>query len=188
MILPIVVFGHPTLRKPTQEIDKDYEGLSQLVDDMYDTMHKSEGVGLAAPQINRAIRLFVVNFEPMLEEEDLKNEKPEDLIKVFINPKIVEFSGDSWAFNEGCLSVPGMREDVSRPEKILIQYYDKDFNYIEEQYDGMKARVIQHEYDHLEGKLFVDHLSKLRKKLLSRKLMSIAKGKYNVGYRTLLPK
>lgn len=188
MILPIVIYGHPILRKVAVDIDKDYEGLEQLIDNMFDTMERSDGVGLAAPQINRSIRIFVINFAPMLDEEDLEKENPEDLVKVFINAKIVERSGDKWSFNEGCLSIPGMREDISREEKIKIQYYDRNFNFIEEEFDGVKARVIQHEYDHLEGKMFVDHVSPLRKKLINRKLMAITKGKFKADYRTLLPK
>lgn len=179
MILPVYVYGQPVLRKVASEIDDDYEGLSQLIDDMYETMYKAEGIGLAAPQIGRPIRLFIIDATPM--EEDFPELK--DFNKVFINAEIIERDGESVTDGEGCLSLPLIREDVKRPSKIRIQYLDKDFVEHDEVYEGFAARVIQHEYDHIEGKLFVDYLSPLKKRFLKSKLTAIAKGKVNASYR-----
>ena len=181
MILPITVFGSTVLRKKTVEIDKDYNGLNKLIDDMFETMDKADGVGLAAPQIDRNIKLFVINTAPMDEAEDdtsLTNFK-----KVFINPEIVEETGKEWTYIEGCLSIPDIRENVSRKSEIRIQYYDKDFNFFDEKYDGIKARIIQHEYDHLDGVLFIDKISPIKKRLLKNKLRFIAKGKVDTKYK-----
>lgn len=183
MIYPIHVYGSPVLRKVAEEIDKDYPELNTIIENMWPTMEKSDGVGLAAPQIGLAIRLFIIDTEAMSEDdESLKNFR-----KVFINAKIVEEEGEPWLYNEGCLSVPTIREDVSRKPKIRIQYYDENFNYYDEEYDGIKARVIQHEYDHIEGKLLVDRLSPLKRRLLKRKLMDISKGNVSVNYRIVSP-
>lgn len=179
MILPISTYGMPILRKVAKEIDKDYEGLQKFIDDLWETMYKSDGIGLAAPQVGRSIRIFVIDSAAVAEDE------PDATVfkKEFINPKIVETNGDDWIFNEGCLSLPGIREDVKRPEKIRIQYYDRDFKFYDEEYDGVVARIIQHEYDHLQGVLFTDKVSPLRKRLLKGKLNAITKGKFTVNYK-----
>ena len=184
MVLPVTAYGHPVLRKKAIDIDKDYEGLDQLIDDMYETMYHTIGVGLAAPQINRSIRLVVVDAAPYYEEDPLLK----DFKKVFINPVITKVEGDEWLFNEGCLSVPDIHEDVSRKAKINISYYDQDWNFHEEIYEGIPARVLQHEYDHLEGVLFVDRLSSMRKMLLKKRLTEISNGNVKVKYRMIFPK
>jgi peptide deformylase len=173
------------LRKVAGEIDQEYEGLDQLINDMFETMKASEGVGLAAPQIGKSIRLFVVNAEDMEidDEPDIKSFK-----KVFINPYIIEEWGDKWEFNEGCLSIPLIREDVIRHSKVKIEYYDENWNFREEEYEGVRARIIQHEYDHLDGKLFVDKINPLRKKLLSSRLNAISKGRVDIDYKIIYPK
>jgi peptide deformylase len=183
MIFPIVAFGHPNLRKKSVEIDQNYPNLDQLIDDMYQTMYESNGVGLAAPQINKQIRLFVIDANPF------SDEIPEsiDFKQVFINAKIIEEKGDKWDFNEGCLSIPGINEDVSRSSQIQIQYYDQNWQFHDEIYDGIKARIIQHEYDHLEGVLFVDHISPLRKTMIKGKLVDISRGKTKAEYRMIFP-
>lgn len=183
MVLPVVAYGHPTLRKVSQEIDKDYPGLSELIADMYETMYTTNGVGLAAPQINRNIRLFVVDATPYAED----SEKANGFKKVFINPRIIEEKGEEWQFNEGCLSIPDIREDVVRKPVVRIQYYDEDFQYFDEVHDGVLARIIQHEYDHLEGILFVDKIASIRKMLLKKKLADITKGHINPGYKMIYP-
>ncbi len=182
-MLPIVAYGHPILKKVAGEIDNHYPDLKQLVYDMFETMHASSGVGLAAPQVNRSIRLFIVDTFPYTKEY------PEagSFKQAFINPEFIEESGEKWFFNEGCLSVPGIREDVLRKSNIRIQYYDQDFNFIDKKYDGIIARVIQHEYDHLEGVLFVERISSLRKTLLKRKLLDIKKGNIDVAYKMIFP-
>ncbi len=182
MVLPITIIGNPVLRKEAKEITKDYEGLSALISNMFETTYKAEGVGLAAPQVGKSIRLFVIDASPFEEDEpELK-----DFKKIFINAQIIERSGKEWAFNEGCLSLPSVREDVKRPEKIRITYYDENFEFHDEYYDGMAARIIQHEYDHLEGVLFVDRLKPLKRRILKGKLNSVSKGKFEVGYRCKL--
>jgi peptide deformylase len=183
MILPIVAYGHPTLRKVAEEIDPDYPGLDELIDDMFETMYSSSGVGLAAPQVNRSIRLFIVDATPYAEEFPGAT----DLKKVFINPIILEEKGEEWSFNEGCLSVPDIREDVIRKPKIILEYQDRDFNLVEEHFDGVMARIIQHEYDHIEGTIFVDRVSPLRKVLLKRKLHDISTGNIDVDYKMIFP-
>ena len=191
MKFPILAYGHPTLRKVAADITPEYSGLQQLIDDMFDAMYESNGVGLAAPQIGKSIRLFVIDATPFADlEEDLTEEEKQKLKgqRVFINAQILEETGKEWSFTEGCLSIPGINEDVSRPEKIKIEYLDRDFNKHEEEIDGILARVIQHEYDHLEGILFTDHLSSFKKRLLKRKLENISKGKVNVDYRMKFPK
>lgn len=183
MIFPIYAYGSPVLKKVAADIDKDYEGLNELIENMWDTMYKSDGVGLAAPQIGKSIRLFIIDASPMDEEDEILA----NLKKVFINAQIVEEEGEEWEFNEGCLSVPNIREDIKRKSKIKIQYYDENFNYHEEEYDDIAARVIQHEHDHLNGVLFVDRLSALKKRLLKGKLIDIAKGKVQVSYKMKCP-
>ncbi|MCG8699881.1 MAG: peptide deformylase [Bacteroidales bacterium] len=182
MIYPIVVYGSPVLRKVAKEIDKDYPELNKLIEDMFETMYASEGVGLAAPQIGKSIRLLVIDASEM-EDEETGEKLYKDFKKVFINPKIVEETGDKWNFAEGCLSLPKLREDVSRNSTVRIQYYDENFEFHDETYDDIPARVIQHEYDHLEGVLFIDHLSPLKKKLLKGKLNAISKLKVDTGYK-----
>jgi len=183
MIMPILAYGHPNLRKIAEDIDVNYSDLDKLLENMYETMYASNGVGLAAPQVNRPIRLFIIDASPYAEE------MPElaDFKKVFYNAQIVEEEGQEWAFNEGCLSVPKINEDVLRKPKIKIHYYDQDWNYQEEEYDGVIARIIQHEYDHLEGVLFVDRVSTIRKTMLRGKLNDISKGKVSIDYRMIFP-
>lgn len=184
MILPIVAYGDPILKREAEEIEQDYPFLKELIDNMFETMYKAEGVGLAAPQIGKSIRLFIVDASPFEEDEpELK-----DFIKTFINPIIVEEEGDEWAFKEGCLSIPAIREDVSRKPKITIEYFDQDFNLLEETFEGLAARVIQHEYDHIEGILFTDHINPLKRRLLKSKLNNISKGNVKVPYRMKFPK
>jgi peptide deformylase len=183
MILPIVAYGHPTLRKIAAEIEPGHPGLQELIDNMYETMYQSEGVGLAAPQVNQSIRLFIVDASPY------EKDKPEltGFTKVFVNPHIIEETGEEWSFNEGCLSIPEIREDVMRKPRIRIQYQDKDFNTYDENYEGIPARIIQHEYDHLQAKLFVDRINPLRKILLKRRLNDIATGNIEVAYKMIFP-
>jgi len=184
MILPIVAYGDPVLKREAEDIGKDFPFLQELINNMFETMYNAEGVGLAAPQIGKSIRLFMVDASPFEEEEAALK----DFKKVFINPIILEESGDEWSFNEGCLSIPGIREDVSRHPKITIEYYDRDFNLVEEEFEGIAARIIQHEYDHIEGILFTDHLSPLKRRLLKNKLNNITKGNVKVPYRMKYPK
>lgn len=183
MILPVVAFGHPNLRKKSVEISPEYPGLQQLITDMWETMYFSVGVGLAAPQINKQIRLFVIDATPYSEE------KPEtkDFKKVFINPLIVEERGEEWAFNEGCLSIPDIHEDVVRHADVRITYYDEQFVAHDEWFSGILARIIQHEYDHLEGVLFVDKIHPLRKMMVKRKLQDISKGITDAKYKMIFP-
>lgn len=183
MILPIVAYGHPTLRRVAAEIEPGHSGLEELVANMYETMYSAEGVGLAAPQVNQGIRLFIVDAAPYGEDHpELK-----DFKKVFVNPQILEYTGDEVSFNEGCLSIPKIREDVMRKPKIRIRYQDMDFKDHDEVYEGIPARIIQHEYDHLEAKLFVDRISPLRKMLLKRKLTDITSGNIEVDYKMIFP-
>ena len=191
MKFPILAYGHPTLRKVAKDISPDYPDLQKLIDDMFEAMYESSGVGLAAPQIGKSIRLFVIDAEPFAElDEEMSNADKAQLKgqRVFINAEILEESGKQWAFTEGCLSIPGINEAVMRQEKIKIKYLDREFNEQIEEIDGILARVIQHEYDHLEGILFTDHLSSLKKRLLKRKLENISKGKVNVDYKMKFPK
>ncbi|WP_375235552.1 peptide deformylase [Winogradskyella sp.] len=190
MILPIVAYGDPVLKKKAVEIDKDYPKIEALIANMYETMYGASGVGLAAPQIGLAIRIFLVDASPFAEDEDLSEDEKaqlKDFKKTFINPVILEEEGDEWVFNEGCLSIPDVREDVFRQPKIKIQYQDEDFNTNVEEYDGLIARIIQHEYDHIEGVLFTDKLSSFKKRLLKGKLQNISKGKIRVDYRMRFP-
>lgn len=184
MILPIVAYGDPILKREADEIDKDYPGLAEFIENMWETMYNAEGVGLAAPQVGKSIRLFTVDCSPFEEDEpSLKNFK-----KLFINPIILEEEGKEWTFNEGCLSIPSIREDVSRKPKITIEYYDENWELKEEIYEGLAARVIQHEYDHIEGILFTDKINPLKKRLINSKLNNISKGNVKVPYRMKFPK
>jgi peptide deformylase len=191
MILPIVAYGDPVLRKVGEDIDADYPDLKKLIADMKETMKNAHGVGLAAPQIGKAIRLFLVDARPFSEDEELDKKERETLKNfnhIFINPKILEEEGEEWAFSEGCLSIPEVREDVFRKEKITIQYCDENFTEHTKTLDGLAARVFQHEYDHIEGILFTDKLSSLKKRLLKKKLENISKGKITADYRMRFPK
>lgn len=187
MILPIVAYGDDVLKKKAKDIKPNYPELKQLIADMFETMYNSKGVGLAAPQIGKSIRLFIVDASPFAdnEEEDLSH--LEDFKKVFINAEILEEEGKESAFNEGCLSIPGIREDVYRQPKILLRYQDENFNTFEERFEGIAARIIQHEYDHIEGILFIEHLNPLKRRLLKNKLSNISKGKVKVDYKMRFP-
>lgn len=192
MILPIVAYGAPVLRKVAGDISKDYPQLDKLIEDMWETMYYSNGVGLAAPQVNKDIRVFVIDTEQIfgnLEDEE-KGKYPDEpgVKKVFINPHIKELNGDKWPYNEGCLSIPKIREDVMRPETVVMEYLDENFQSHTDTFNGITARVIQHEYDHLEGKLFIDYLKPLKRKMLQGKLNDISKGKIKVDYKMLFPK
>ncbi len=192
MILPIVAYGSPVLRKVCEDISPDYPGLKELLDDMWETMYNSNGVGLAAPQINKAIRLFVIDSEQIftnMDEDELGTYPDEPGFKaVFINAHIVSLDGKPWSYNEGCLSIPKIREDISRAESVNISYVDENFLPMNKTFNGITARVILHEYDHIDGKLFIDHIKPLKRTLLKRKLEDISKGKVNVDYRMLFPK
>lgn len=191
MILPIVAYGHPVLRKLATDITADYPGLEKLVADMWETMYASNGVGLAAPQVNRDIRLFVVDTEQMFRsmDEEERSEFPGDtgLKAVFINAHIEELEGEDWSYNEGCLSIPKIREDIYRPEQLTLRYWDEQFQAQRRTFTGLTARVILHEYDHIEGKLFIDHLSPLKRKLIKGKLNDISRGKVQVDYKMSFP-
>ena len=191
MVLPIYGYGESVLRKKAQQITKDYPELETLIANMYQTMYNAQGVGLAAPQVGLPIRLFIVDTVPFSESDDLSKEEKDQLKKLkktFINATIVQESGDRWIFNEGCLSIPDVREDVARLDQITIEYYDESFNFHKETYSGIAARVIQHEYDHIEGILFVDKISTLRKKMISKKLKHIMEGKIRAPYKMKLSK
>lgn len=190
MILPIIAYGDPVLRRKGEEVTKEYTGLEELISNMWETMYQANGVGLAAPQVGLPIRLFLVDTSPFGEDEDLteaERNQLKDFKKVFINARMEEESGENWAFNEGCLSIPEIREDVTRQEHITIIYQDENFETHKHSFDGILARVIQHEYDHIEGILFTDRLSSLKKRLLKGRLTSIAKGKVNVDYKMRFP-
>ena len=187
MILPIIAFGNPILKRKAEDIPENFEGLSAPLSDMFETMYAAKGVGLAAPQIGESIRLFIVDGSPFANEEgeeiDPKAIGIEGFKKVFINPIIEEESGDLWPFQEGCLSIPKIRENVSRKERICVSYYDENWSFHRDEFDGYKARIIQHEYDHLEGILFTDKLSPLKKKLLSKRLGNVSIGIVEVDYK-----
>ena len=190
MILPVVAYGDAVLRKKCKEITKDYPNLDTLLENMYETMYGASGVGLAAPQIGLPIRIFLVDASPFAEDEDLSDEEREnlkDFKRTFINAKILEEEGDEWAFNEGCLSIPNVREDVFRKPTIKIQYQDENFETYTEEFDGLAARIIQHEYDHIEGILFTDKISNFKKRLIKGKLQNISKGKVDIDYRMRFP-
>jgi len=190
MIYPIVAYGDPVLRKQTKEIDQEYPELNKLLKDMFETMYGAKGIGLAAPQIGIPIRLFIVDATPFKEDEELSKEERLYLSKfkrVFINATIIEETGNQWVFNEGCLSIPDIREDVFRQDTITIEFFDENFKKHRETINGIAARIIQHEYDHIEGILFTDKLSSLKKRLIKGKLTNISKGKINVTYRMRFP-
>ena len=190
MILPIVAYGDAVLKKMGTPITKDYPNLDTLIENMFETMYNALGVGLAAPQIGLPIRLFVIDTTPFSEDEDLTPEEQntlKDFKRVFINAKITKEEGDKWAFNEGCLSIPDVREDVFRQPKLIIEYVDENFNKHIEEFDGLIARVIQHEYDHIDGILFTDRLSAFKKRLLKSRLTNISKGKIDIDYRMRFP-
>lgn len=185
MILPVIAYGHPVLRKVGQDIDKDYPDLKKLIEDMKETMYNASGVGLAAPQIGKSIRLFVIDASPFAEDKSLSNEEREFLKnfkRVFINAKILKEEGEEWVFAEGCLSIPGINENVFRKSTVTFEYYDEDFKKHKETLTGLAARVFQHEYDHIDGVLFTDKLNTLTKRLISKKLNNISKGKVNADY------
>ncbi|PWL29448.1 MAG: peptide deformylase [Fluviicola sp. XM-24bin1] len=189
MILPIVAYGDPVLKKEAEEIEENYPKLDELIENMFETMYQASGVGLAAPQIGLSIRLFIVDGTSFAEdaEEDPKAKNMEDFKKVFINPIIEEETGEKWGFAEGCLSIPTIREEVFRKEEVTISYYDQNWKLHEETFDGYKARIIQHEYDHVDGVLFTDHLSPLKKRLITKKLTNISKGEVEHNYKMKFP-
>lgn len=186
MVYPIVLYGDPVLRQRSREIQPGTD-VSELVNDMFETMHAAQGIGLAAPQIGKSVRLFVVDGTTLGKDEEEAEPGMEKFKKVFINPVMLEELGTPWEFEEGCLSIPTIREKVARKDTVNIRYYDEQWNLKEEQYNGMKARIIQHEYDHLEGKLFIDYLSPLKKRLLKAKLSNISRGEVDTEYRILAP-
>jgi peptide deformylase len=192
LILPIVAYGHPVLRKVAHDITPEYPNLSKLIADMWETMYGSSGVGLAAPQVNKDIRLFLIDTEQMFNnmEEEEKGRYPDapGVKQVFINAHIAELDGEEWPYNEGCLSIPKIREDIVRHETVTLEYVDENFELHTKTFKGLTARVILHEYDHLEGKLFIDHVTPLKRKLMKGKLDDISKGKVNVDYKMLFPK
>ena len=192
MILPIVAYGSPVLRKTCSDITADYPGLEKLIADMWETMYNSNGVGLAAPQINKDIRLFVVDSAQIFDnqDEDEKGTYPDEpgFKGVFINAHIASLSGKEWSYNEGCLSIPKVREDIMRQETVVLDYVDEHFVPQQKTFIGLTARIILHEYDHIDGKLFIDHISPLKRTLLRRKLDDISKGRINTDYRMLFPK
>jgi len=179
MTLPIYIYGSPVLRKEARKVEKNEEGLDEFITNLWDTMYHSDGIGLAAPQVGKSLRIFVIDGTP-LEEDD---PSLKDLKVTFINPEILERGDDDKTFEEGCLSIPNLREEIVRPEKVTIRYYDREFNLHEEQYSGIAARIIQHEYDHLDGILFTDRLGPLKKRMLRNKLNAISKGKFDVSYK-----
>lgn len=192
MILPIVAYGDAVLKKVADEIDENFPGLEKLIKDMFETMYEAHGVGLAAPQIGKSIRLFIVDGAPFAEPDEDGKEDPrakgiENFKKVFINPIIEEEEGKEWAFSEGCLSIPKVREDVYRKPQIRVTYYDENWIFHDEVFDGYAARIIQHEYDHIEGVLFTDRVNPLRKRLIQKRLVNISKGIIDVDYRMRFP-
>lgn len=191
MILPIVAYGTPVLRKVASDISPEYPQLAKFIDDMWETMYASSGVGLAAPQVNKDIRVFVVDTEQMyanMDENEKKEYPGDDGVKaVFINAHIIELQGEEWSYNEGCLSIPKVREDIYRNETVTLNYLNEQFQPQSKTFTGLSARVILHEYDHIEGKLFIDHISPLKRKLMKGKLNDISKGKVNVDYKMSFP-
>ena len=185
MILPIIAYGHPVLKRKAEVINKDYPKLKELIENMFETMYNASGVGIAAPQIGLSIRLFIVDTNPFAEDDSLSDNDRNQLKsfkKIFINPIIIDEKGDEWSFEEGCLSIPNIREGVLRQKQITIQYHDENFNKHTDSFDGLLARVIQHEYDHIQGVLFTDKLSSFKKQLLKKKLLKISSGKLSFDY------
>jgi len=191
LIFPIVAYGHPVLRKVASDITPEYHQVDKFIEDLWETMYASNGVGLAAPQVNRDIRLFIVDtlqmFKNMNDEEKAEYPDAPGIKGVFINAKIAVLEGDEWPYNEGCLSIPKIREDIYRQESVTLTYFDEMFNQHTETFIGLSARVILHEYDHIEGKLFIDYVSPLKRKLMKGRLNDITKGKINVDYKMLFP-
>jgi len=190
MILPIIAYGDPVLRKLGKSIDKDYPALESLLENMFETMYGAKGIGLAAPQIGLPIRIFIVDATPFKDDEELELEERNFLStfkQVFINAQIIDETGDEWVFNEGCLSIPDVREDVFRNETVKIEYLDEKFEKYTKEFSGIAARIIQHEYDHIQGILFTDKLSSLKKRLIKGKLANISKGKIRIDYRMRFP-
>lgn len=190
MILPIVAFGDPVLRKVAKEVGPDYPNLKELIDTMKQTMYNANGVGIAAPQIGKSIRIFIIDATPFAENEgitELEKEQLKDFNKVFINPTIIKEEGKEWGFSEGCLSIPNITEEVFRQESVMFDYFDENFEKHSRTLNGLAARVFQHEYDHLEGILFTDKLSSLKKRILKKKLEKISQGKAEVSYRMRFP-
>ncbi len=185
MVYPIYVYGMPVLRKVAQDIDKDYPDLEKLIEDMYETMFEAEGLGLAAPQIGLPIRLIVIDGSRAVDDDE---NEVKGFKKILINPHIIEETGEEWEFNEGCLSIPAIREDIKRKPEVLLRYQDENFEMQEEKFEGLRARVIQHEMDHVNGILFTDRISPLRKRLLNSKLKAISKGKTEASYKIRFPK
>jgi peptide deformylase len=187
MIYQIIPYGDPVLRKVAVDIEKDSVDVKKMSEDMFETMYAASGVGLAAPQVGLSLRMFVVDGRPFNEGEDMTEEDKDpslvDFKKVFINAEILSEDGDEWGFEEGCLSIPGIRQDVYRPEYVTIRYFDTDWNELTETYEGLAARIIQHEYDHIDGILFTDHLNPVKKRMLKNKLADITKGKVKVDYK-----
>ena len=181
--MPVVAYGHPVLKKVAKEIDPSFPNLKEFIADMFETMYQSDGVGLAAPQVNQSIQLFIVDSSPFAE----KHPETENFRKVFINARIYKEEGEEWSFNEGCLSFPGVREEIIRKPIIHIRYFDENFQPQDQKFDGINARIIQHEYDHIEGIVFVDRMSSLRRMILKGKLNDISKGKIEVAYKMLFP-
>lgn len=192
MILPIVAYGTPVLRATAKEIAAGYPGLEKLIADMWETLYASNGVGLAAPQVNKDIRLFLVDSVQLFanQDDEDKGKYPDEpgRKQVFINAKITALDGEPWSYNEGCLSIPKIREDVTRPQNVTVEYADENFVRHTESFNGITARIIQHEYDHIEGKLFIDYIKPFRRKLLQGKLSDITKGKIKVDYKMAFPK
>ena len=185
MILPIIAYGHPVLKRKAEVINKDYPKLKELIENMFETMYNASGVGIAAPQIGLSIRLFIVDTNPFAEDDSLSDNDKNQLKsfkRIFINPVIIDEKGGEWSFEEGCLSIPNIREGVLRQKQITIQYHDENFNKHTDSFDGLLARVIQHEYDHIEGVLFTDKLSSFKKQLLKKKLLKISSGKLSFDY------
>ncbi len=188
MILPIYAYGDPVLRKRGDDIKENSDELQKLIEDMFETMYNASGVGLAAPQVGKSLRMFIVDTSGFVEDSEDDEEQLSGFKKVFINPVKIEEDGDLWSFNEGCLSIPEIREDVSRNQRVLMEYLDENFETHREEFIGLKARVIQHEYDHIEGLLFTDLLSPLKRRFLKGKLSNISKGKVRVDYKMKFPK
>lgn len=190
MILPIIAYGDPILRKRAKDITPDELDVKAFGEQLFETMYAASGIGLAAPQIGQSVRVFVVDGQPLIEGEKEEDIDPSlvGFKKVFINPEIIEEAGDDWGFEEGCLSIPGIRGEVFRPEKVVMRYVDTDWQEHEETFEGMAARIIQHEYDHLEGKLFTDYLPAIRRQLIRKKLTDISKGKTDADYKMKFPK
>ena len=193
MILPVVAYGDPVSRRRTEEISQDYPELENLIENMFETMYAAPGVGLAAPQIGLSIRLFIVDSEQLDKEEEEKpnngqhQKKEQGIREVFINPNIIEETGKLWPYEEGCLSIPGIREDVQREERVMIEYYDENFEFHKKEFTGITGRIIQHEYDHVQGILFTDHLNLLKRRMLKSKLTAISKGDVEVKYKMQFP-